>query len=95
MFGAFLRKQLTALRKTQADLARAVGKTPQAVASWVKGETRPKYHDIPALAVFLKVSETTLAEKLVDDARDVAAPSDQRLRRAGQEAPKRVVPAAG
>ena len=63
LFGYNLRNQLEAKRKTQADLARFLDKTPTSVSRWVNGESLPRPDMLDRICVFLMCS----AEDLMTD----------------------------
>jgi DNA-binding XRE family transcriptional regulator len=65
-----LRKARDAARLTQAQLAREVGVTSQAVSQWERAETLPEIRNIRRIAAALRLDAAELVGILDEDARD-------------------------
>jgi transcriptional regulator with XRE-family HTH domain len=69
-FAQRLRKARHNAGLTQAQLAREVGVTSQAVSQWERGETLPEIRNIPRIAAALKLDAAELVGMLGEDAPD-------------------------
>lgn len=72
----WFKARLKALRLTQNDAAKAIGKNPSQITRLLRGEREPRPAELRALAVFLRVTVAELVTRLGIAAPDDVAPLD-------------------